>query len=105
MASRFYSKINELKLLPATGAANQLFMNAIRTSPRQGPTSPPGGVMRSKRVPVCAAVLVTFFSVGVLLAETDFSGEWTVVRSQDNTANPWVGDFVGLPLNVAGLAR
>ena len=61
--------------------------------------------MRSKRVPVFAVVLVTFFSVGVLLAETDFSGEWTVVRSQDNTENPWVGDFVGLPLNAAGLAR
>jgi hypothetical protein len=61
--------------------------------------------MQSKRVPVFAAVLVTFFSVGVLLAETDFSGEWTVVRSQDNTENPWVGDFVGLPLNAAGLAR
>src|SRR4029453_1853648 len=61
--------------------------------------------MRSKRMPVFAAVVVTFFSVGVLLAETDFSGEWTVVRSQDNTENPWVGDFVGLPLNAAGLAR
>jgi len=36
---------------------------------------------------------------------TDFSGEWTVVRSQDNTENPWVGDFFGLPLNADGLAR
>ena len=36
---------------------------------------------------------------------TDFSGEWTVVRSQDNTENPWVGDFVGLPFNADGLAR
>jgi hypothetical protein len=36
---------------------------------------------------------------------TDFSGEWAVVRSQDNTENPWVGDWFGLPLNANGLAR
>jgi hypothetical protein len=44
-------------------------------------------------------------SAGIVFAQTDFSGEWAVVRSQDNTENPWVGDFVGLPLNPAGLAR
>jgi hypothetical protein len=38
-------------------------------------------------------------------AQVDFSGEWTVIRSMDNTENPWVGDWVGLPLNAAGLAR
>jgi len=38
-------------------------------------------------------------------AQVDFSGEWTVVRSMDNTENPWVGDWVGLPLNPDGLAR
>jgi hypothetical protein len=36
---------------------------------------------------------------------TDFSGEWSPVRSQDNSENPWVGDFFGLPLNADGLAR
>jgi hypothetical protein len=36
---------------------------------------------------------------------TDYSGEWTVVRSQDNSENPWVGDFFGLPLNADGLSR
>ncbi len=35
-------------------------------------------------------------------AQVDFSGEWTVVRSMDNTENPWVGDWVGLPLNPTG---
>jgi hypothetical protein len=60
---------------------------------------------RTKRVPAIAVLLVAFLLAGVVLAETDFSGEWTVVRSQDNTENPWVGDFVGLPLNAAGLAR
>src|SRR5918996_4949378 len=38
-------------------------------------------------------------------AQVDFSGEWTVIRSMDNTENPWVGDWVGLPLNAAGRAR
>jgi hypothetical protein len=44
-------------------------------------------------------------SAATAMAQTDFSGEWTVVRSQDNTENPWVGDWFGLPLNAAGLAR
>ncbi|HEY6508469.1 MAG TPA: hypothetical protein VIY56_10685, partial [Vicinamibacterales bacterium] len=43
--------------------------------------------------------------VPVAQAPTDFSGEWTVVRSMDNTENPWVGDWVGLPLNPDGVAR
>jgi hypothetical protein len=39
------------------------------------------------------------------MAQIDFSGEWTPVRSMDNSEDPWVGDFVGLPLNDAGRAR
>jgi hypothetical protein len=38
-------------------------------------------------------------------AQIDFSGEWTPVRSMDNSEDPWVGDWVGLPLNDAGRAR
>ncbi len=38
-------------------------------------------------------------------AQTDFSGEWAPVRNQDNTENPLIGDWVGIPLNEAGLAR
>jgi len=38
-------------------------------------------------------------------AQIDFSGEWQPVRSMDNTEDPWIGDWVGLPLNAAGLAR
>ena len=59
---------------------------------------------------VRAAVLwamIAAIGVGRMAAQvqTDFSGEWVVVRSQDNSENPWVGDFFGLPLNTAGLAR
>jgi hypothetical protein len=39
------------------------------------------------------------------IAQVDFSGEWQPVRSMDNTEDPWVGDFVGLPLNEDGLLR
>jgi len=53
---------------------------------------------------VLAALLMLPWS-GIASAQTDFSGEWTVVRSMDNTENPWVGDWVGLPLNPDGLAR
>jgi len=38
-------------------------------------------------------------------AQMDFSGEWQPVRNQDNTENPLIGDWVGIPLNEAGLAR
>ena len=51
------------------------------------------------------AALLVLLSSGIASAQTDFSGEWTVVRSMDNTENPWVGDWVGLPLNADGLAR
>jgi hypothetical protein len=56
---------------------------------------------------VILASLIAIFSASTAVAQmrTDFSGEWTVVRSQDNTENPWVGDWFGLPLNKAGLAR
>jgi len=59
---------------------------------------------------VTAGVLAAL-ATGLVVAQngpgvtTDFSGEWTVVRSQDNSENPWVGDFFGLPLNANGLAR
>ena len=38
-------------------------------------------------------------------AQIDFSGEWTPVRSMDNTEDPWIGIWVGLPLNDVGRAR
>src|SRR2546425_3795533 len=67
-----------------------------------------GFLVMSERNLVHVAYLITLVAVlstGSAFAQTDFSGEWTVVRSQDNTENPWVGDWFGLPLNKAGLAR
>jgi len=51
------------------------------------------------------ALLAVTACAATASAQVDFSGEWTPVRSMDNTENPWVGDFVGLPLNPDGLAR
>jgi hypothetical protein len=38
-------------------------------------------------------------------AQVDFSGDWGLVQNQDNTEEPVFGDWTGLPLNEAGLAR
>jgi hypothetical protein len=71
--------------------------------------------MTKRPLTFLVGALVASAAAGVGLAQTgaqnvggittDFSGEWTVVRSQDNSENPWVGDFFGLPLNADGLAR
>ena len=37
--------------------------------------------------------------------QVDFSGDWGIVRNQDNTEEPPIGDWVGIPLNEAGWAR
>jgi hypothetical protein len=39
------------------------------------------------------------------LAQVDFSGEWQPVRAMDSTEDPWIGDWVGLPLNAEGRLR
>ena len=56
---------------------------------------------------LCAGVvaLMTFGSIRVASAQMDFSGEWQPVRNQDNSENPLPGDWLGIPLNEAGLAR
>ena len=56
-------------------------------------------------VEVVTALALVAVAAPAARAQIDFSGEWTVVRSMDNTENPWVGDWVGLPLNPDGIAR
>jgi len=39
------------------------------------------------------------------LAQMDFSGEWAVVQDEDNTGNPRIGEYIGIPLSHASLLR
>ena len=39
------------------------------------------------------------------LAQMDFSGEWAVVQDEDNTGNPRIGEYIGIPLTHASLLR
>lgn len=38
-------------------------------------------------------------------AQMDFAGEWAVVQDEDNTGNPYIGEFVGIPMSLAGRLR
>jgi len=38
-------------------------------------------------------------------AQIDLSGEWTVVRAEDNVGNTELGDWVGIPMNEASRLR
>jgi glyoxylase-like metal-dependent hydrolase (beta-lactamase superfamily II) len=38
-------------------------------------------------------------------AQMDFSGEWAPVQDEDNTGNPYLGEFVGIPMSDAGRTR
>src|ERR1700681_3305278 len=38
-------------------------------------------------------------------APMGLSGEWTPVADEDNIANPYVGEFIGIPMSRAGSLR
>ena len=53
-----------------------------------------------------------FFLIGLtvllsvpVFAQTDFSGEWAPVQDEDNTGNPYTGEFLGIPMSRAGSLR
>ena len=39
------------------------------------------------------------------LAQMDFAGDWAPVQDEDNTGNPYVGEFLGIPMSKAGSLR
>jgi hypothetical protein len=40
-----------------------------------------------------------------LVAQMDFAGEWAPVQDEDNTGNPHIGEFIGIPMSEAGRLR
>jgi len=62
-------------------------------------------MLRKNRLPVALTAALLFTGAPAAFAQTDFSGEWSAMRSHDNTENPAVGDFVGLPFDAAGMLR
>lgn len=40
-----------------------------------------------------------------LFAQMDFAGEWAPVQDEDNTGNPHIGEFIGIPMSEAGRLR
>src|SRR5438309_5919955 len=48
--------------------------------------------------------LMTFVWIPAF-AQVDFSGEWTPNGNEDNVGNPYVGDWLGIPMSEASRAR
>jgi hypothetical protein len=51
------------------------------------------------------ALLSTVLMAAPALAQMEFSGEWAPVQDEDNTGNPYVGEFLGIPMSRAGSLR
>jgi hypothetical protein len=64
-----------------------------------------GFCMTIRIAPILLTLCSLLAAAAPVAAQTDFAGEWAPVRSMDNVEDPWVGDWVGLPLNDAGRAR
>src|SRR5262245_29654965 len=58
---------------------------------------------RARVIPL--ALLAAALGSAPSFAQTDFSGEWPTVRSQDNTDNPHLGEYVGIPLSAEAIRR
>jgi hypothetical protein len=50
-------------------------------------------------------IFAAFLAAGPLAAQMDFTGEWPVVRAQDNIDNPHLGEYVGIPLSQEAIRR
>ena len=40
-----------------------------------------------------------------VFAQMDFAGEWAPVQDEDNTGNPYIGEWIGIPISAASRAR
>jgi hypothetical protein len=51
------------------------------------------------------ALLTLTLAAVPAFAQMDFSGEWAPVQDEDNTGNPYTGEFIGIPMSRAGSLR
>ena len=50
--------------------------------------------------------LLLLLALGVpAFAQMDFSGDWAPVQDEDNTGNPYLGEWIGIPLSPASSLR
>ena len=50
-------------------------------------------------------VLLALLAMIPAAAQMEFSGEWAPVQDEDNTGNPYVGEFLGITMSKAGSLR
>ena len=50
-------------------------------------------------------ILILLALAAPLFAQMDFAGEWAPVQDEDNTGNPYIGEFLGIPISPASRAR
>jgi hypothetical protein len=50
-------------------------------------------------------LLTTVLMARPVFGQMEFSGEWAPVQDEDNTGNPYVGEFLGIPMSRAGSLR
>src|SRR5882724_6192908 len=93
----------------ATRTAADVRGDVHRTDPRRTPRrrSIVGatGMNALHRTGLATVSLLAAALCGPAAAQMDFSGEWPVVLSQDNTDNPHLGEYVGIPLSREAIRR
>src|ERR1700730_3122602 len=50
-------------------------------------------------------LVATLVAIRPVFAQMDFAGEWAPVQDEDNTGNPYMGEFLGIPMSRAGSLR
>ena len=57
---------------------------------------------RHTAIAITLSLLATFVASRPSVRPDGFSGEWAPVQDEDNTGNPYVGEFLGIPMSRAG---
>ena len=60
---------------------------------------------RHTAIAIALTLLATLVVSRPAFAQMDFAGDWAPVQDEDNTGNPYVGEFLGIPMSKAGSLR